>query len=329
MAIKIDLTGRRYGKLTVLELAEDIPNKKKKWLCRCDCGNEIIVSGSNLQSGQAKQCRKCIVSSSLNDYIVYMHIAPNGKRYIGVTHMEPYHRWRNGKGYDSNEYFDEAIKEFGWDNIQHIVVCESLTRKEAKRKEVELIKRYDTTNREKGYNISPGGDIVSEESRKKMSISQTGKKHTPEQIEKIRKALTGQKRTPEQIERANQRKYKKVDMYDLSGNYIKTFDTITQACEETGAKCENISKCFSGQRNSCAGYLWKLNHGEPEKHIQSNYRPKNKPVLALNKDGNIVKEFESTKEAERQLNLNAANISKCCKNKKWTAGGYYWRFKEE
>jgi len=32
MSVKIDLTGKRFGSLTVLKLAEDIPGKKKKWL---------------------------------------------------------------------------------------------------------------------------------------------------------------------------------------------------------------------------------------------------------------------------------------------------------
>lgn len=59
MAIKIDLTGQRFGKLTVTGIAVDIPGKKKKWNCRCDCGNECIVSGSNLRSGHTTECLRC------------------------------------------------------------------------------------------------------------------------------------------------------------------------------------------------------------------------------------------------------------------------------
>lgn len=47
----IDRTGHRYGKLTVLGSAGD-----KKWLCRCDCGNEIIVRSCNLSNGNTKSC---------------------------------------------------------------------------------------------------------------------------------------------------------------------------------------------------------------------------------------------------------------------------------
>lgn len=47
---KIDLTGKRYGHLTVLK-----ENGKRGnnilWLCRCDCGNEINTNAYNLKTG--------------------------------------------------------------------------------------------------------------------------------------------------------------------------------------------------------------------------------------------------------------------------------------
>jgi len=50
-----DLTGKRFGRLTVLEL-EEIINGKPKWKCRCDCGNEVIIDGSRMKSGTTKSC---------------------------------------------------------------------------------------------------------------------------------------------------------------------------------------------------------------------------------------------------------------------------------
>ena len=45
-----DLTGQRFGRLTVLERTE------LKWLCKCDCGNKKIVAGGHLVSGDTKSC---------------------------------------------------------------------------------------------------------------------------------------------------------------------------------------------------------------------------------------------------------------------------------
>lgn len=59
--VKEDLTGKKFGRLTVLEQAEDYvnPSNKKRharWRCRCECGNKTIVTGSQLKSGKTKSC---------------------------------------------------------------------------------------------------------------------------------------------------------------------------------------------------------------------------------------------------------------------------------
>jgi hypothetical protein len=39
----IDLTGKRFGRLTVVGIYDRTPNGCIRWRCRCDCGNEIPV----------------------------------------------------------------------------------------------------------------------------------------------------------------------------------------------------------------------------------------------------------------------------------------------
>lgn len=52
----IDLTGRKFGRLTVLERAENTNDGYPKWKCVCDCGNEVVVKGSNLRQGRSTSC---------------------------------------------------------------------------------------------------------------------------------------------------------------------------------------------------------------------------------------------------------------------------------
>ena len=109
----------------------------------------------------------------MDKYRVYVHISPDSKRYYGATKLNINNRWRNGKGYKTQKYFWEAIQKYGWDNIQHIVIAKGLTKDEAYWLEEELIKIWDTTNREKGYNIALGGEsgnswIPTDETKKKM-----------------------------------------------------------------------------------------------------------------------------------------------------------------
>lgn len=57
---RIDLIGKKFGRLTVIKRAENtvLPcgQTKTRWLCRCDCGNEIITQGYSLKNGHTKSC---------------------------------------------------------------------------------------------------------------------------------------------------------------------------------------------------------------------------------------------------------------------------------
>ena len=115
------------------------------------------------------------------NYSVYKHTLPtniskkeNDMVYIGITSINPDNRWRNGLGYYNNKYFYSAIKKYGWNNFKHEVLFEDMTKEEAELKEVELIARYNSSNRLYGYNIQLGGNSVGKHSREikdKIGIS--------------------------------------------------------------------------------------------------------------------------------------------------------------
>lgn len=53
----VDITGQRFGRLTVLEMAAPDENKKGvRWRCLCDCGNEKILLGIALRRGHYQSC---------------------------------------------------------------------------------------------------------------------------------------------------------------------------------------------------------------------------------------------------------------------------------
>lgn len=72
-------------------------------------------------------------------------------------------------------------------------------------------------------------------------------------------------------------------------------------------------------------------HTEESKKKMSNSHLK-KEILQIDKKTNeVIKEFPSVREVQRQLGFNHTNISKCCLNKPHfkTAYGYIWKYKEE
>lgn len=131
-------------------------------------------------------------------YIVYSHVNKvNGKVYIGQTCRKPNERWRNGKGYIGNDHFYRAILKYGWDNFEHNILFEGLSQDEANEKEIELISFYDSTDYNKGYNQTIGGDGTNgykytDEQREAISRRQTGRNLTDEWKANISKAVRGE-----------------------------------------------------------------------------------------------------------------------------------------
>ena len=104
----------------------------------------------------------------------------NNKVYVGQTCKTPAHRWNNGKGYQHNSHFWNAINKYGWNNFEHIVFAENLSQEEASHMEKLLISLYNTTNPDYGYNLTVGGESLTGEDNPFY-----GKKHTDEAKQKI------------------------------------------------------------------------------------------------------------------------------------------------
>lgn len=111
----------------------------------------------------------------MNNYTIYMHInKKNNKVYIGQTCQNPKDRWgKNGNGYQTSRRFYNAIQKYGWENFQHIILYENLSLEEANQLEKQLIKQYNSTDDNYGYNITTGGKNFhhSEETKRKISES--------------------------------------------------------------------------------------------------------------------------------------------------------------
>ena len=77
-------------------------------------------------------------------FCVYVHIFPNGKKYISITCKRPNDRWEGVTGYKEGSPMRNSINKYGWNNIEHVILFEGLTQEEACNKEIELIAEYKT-----------------------------------------------------------------------------------------------------------------------------------------------------------------------------------------
>ncbi len=88
--------------------------------------------------------------------------------------------------------------------------------------------------------------------------------------------------------------------------------------------------------NNCVNNLEWMNNSENNKHSYDNLdrktlknNPKvSKPVIKLDKEGNILEKYPSVREASRQTGVSSGGISAVCRDKRKTAGGYKWQFQK-
>ena len=72
-------------------------------------------------------------------YYIYEHICPDNSLYIGITDNLKRRFGYNGYNYKNQEKFYEKIKQYGWNNIEHIVIGWYDSKGEAERQEYESI----------------------------------------------------------------------------------------------------------------------------------------------------------------------------------------------
>ena len=107
------------------------------------------------------------------------------------------------------------------------------------------------------------------------------------------------------------------------------------------AFCENpygyteVNHKDEDKTNNCADNLefcsrsYNCNYGTGNKRSsekQRNDPNKSKPVFGIDKVTGLIAEFASAHEAERKLGIAQSNITRCCKGKIKSVGGFYWYY---
>lgn len=243
-------------------------------------------------------------------WCVYKHTnRENGKVYIGITSQKPRERWDSGWGYQRNKHFWGAIQKYGWAGFDHEVLFSGLSFDAACEKECELIEQYRSRDGRRGYNLAPGGGCGpglsgeqhpmfgthwSDEQRAKMSAARKGVPYSPERYQQFLETLDR--------EELRRRAYRT----------IVGWNTGLARSEEVKRK---IAESNRGQKRS-------------EETCRRIGAAKAKPVLQFTKNGLFVREWASAVIASETLGVSRAYVSKVCKNKAKTAGGFVWRYKE-
>lgn len=186
--------------------------------------------------------------------VVYLHRRKDTYEpfYVGISTST-----RRANRKDSrNKYWRHVYKKYG---ISSRIIAKGISWGDACELEEFLIETIGRKDLGKGplCNLTCGGEgapgrVLSEEHKRKISISHRGLKHTPESIEKMRNSQRGVK-----ISEATKIKLgKKVIQRDLKGNYITEHPTVKRAAESVGVYHTSISKACRGIKKQIKGFQW-------------------------------------------------------------------------
>lgn len=183
--------------------------------------------------------------------IVYRINFPNKKSYIGITSNNLHkrkleHLSRAKNGYPNAVY--NALRKYKQAQWEILEYCGSY--EEAKQKEKEYIKQYDSYNN--GYNMTLGGDGTvgmqfSNKHRERLSKSHLGYKMPESQKQAISKA-----------NRNRIQKHSKpcIGTHAVTGEVVR-FQSTMQAQRDGGFDRVNIHRCCTGKRKTHKQYIWK------------------------------------------------------------------------
>ena len=287
----------------------------------------------------------------MKKYVVYEHISPSGKVYVGQS-CQLNVRWegngsrylnKNKEGKFIQRIFANALLKYGWDNFKHKIILENLTKSEADYAEKYLIKWYKL--HKLSYNVTDGGDggcglkrSMSEEQRKRMSEymkkynPRKGKHHTEEAKRKISKSNKGKivgKEGRENMRRAqlgSKRlwRWRKIYAFDKNTKkLVAEFSSITEAAKYYNLTSCGITQSASGKCSTAGNYVWSYIPTIDKNDIRFD-RAEDKNIYCYDKHYNLVGTYKNITEAAKAVNGNKYSLANCCCGNCLTYKGYIW-----
>lgn len=215
----------------------------------------------------------------------------NGKVYIGITNRGAGARFKQHlfeAEHGSSFRFHNALRKYGADGFDINIISFCKNAEELKEREKFFIKEYDSTNPEKGYNMTEGGDGTfgrpcSEETKQKISIANSGKtasEYTRKLLSEAGKVRTEGRDKYWKSGKIGETRKKPVLQYTLDGDYITEYSGVNEASRKTGISTSLIipslkrKRVLISERNP---YIWL--YKEDYKEIPSKVDPSLAAIL--------------------------------------------------
>jgi group I intron endonuclease len=273
---------------------------------------------------------------------IYKITSPSGKIYIGSSVDIGFRKYKYKKLHCKKQpKLYNSFMKYSFDNhiFEIIMECKNEDLFHFERCFQEIYNSVECGLNCVYVNTDEKYKIVSEETKKKISLVNTGRKLTEAQIEKIKINSTGRCHSEEskQLMREVQRKFNingvSVLQYSLDGVFLKEFPNIRTACREVGNNIcrRHIKKCCNGKTLSVKGFMWRFKTENyhltitPYKTLYNEYCNVRK-IIQYDKNLNLINTYMSTLEACTVNNFNKSGLKACLSGRNATYKDSIWKY---
>jgi group I intron endonuclease len=213
-----------------------------------------------------------------------------------------------------------AIRKYGWDQftieILHNFSREGNWQERLDELEIQEIAQRGTLS-PGGYNNETGGNrnkVLHEDTKELMSSVRSGEQH----------AMFGKHHQDEAKDLIRDANRKEVQQWSRDATeIIRTFRSIEEAAKESGAQSEHIGKVCRGDRKTAGGFHWKfVNPADQETKTILEFTKIQQWSFDLT---TLIAEYDTIQVASEKSGAHASLISKCCKGRGRSAGGFKWK----
>ena len=120
------------------------------------------------------------------------------------------------------------------------------------------------------------------------------------------------------------------------GKFVREWNSMKEAGDTLQISRGNITSCCKGSYKSAGDFVWRYKTDTVEDSIyvgkvgyEASSESKKKAVIQYSKQGVVIREWSSMKEAGEALEIARESITRCCKGELKSAGGFIWKYKEK
>lgn len=300
--------------------------------------------------------------------ILYLHVNRINKRcYIGITIQSAKLRWGKGNPYRNNRRFANAIKKYGWESFDSFIIAFADDRDVLAEAEKLAITLAGGHKSKFTYNLSPGGETVSETNKPIVGINlETGEQRVfkggadaarnlgfknPDMPMAVARGNTKvvhnwwfrfaddlESMPPEiwgealRIEEVRKRQGNAIVAINLVTHEQKLYRTTAEAGEDLGISQSSVSMVARGEIKSTAGWWFRFEDSYSEPPTTFGFEltrlKRDKKVFAINLDTKEKREFRNCTVADQQLGIYRGACASVCSGTRTSAAGWWFSWDE-